>query len=106
MVVGIEDGLCWIGDGQLLSIILTINVIQGPAVDGEVGTLVDKRSGLGIGTGTWSVPEGTTEVDLSGLVGIWSRDSEISDQMTISRLKPYTHRRRRRYRCQCKCSHR
>ena len=74
MVVGIEDGLRWIADGQLLSISLTVNVVLGTTVDGEVGTLVDKRSALGIGTGSGSVPVGTAEVDRSVTVGIWPKD--------------------------------
>ena len=74
MTVGIEDGLAWIVDGQLLRCILTGSVVLGPTVLGEAGRLVDKRSGLRVGTVEGSVPEGTAEVDLSELVGIWSRD--------------------------------
>ena len=65
---------------------------------------MDECSGLGIGTGVGSVPEGTAEVDRSEFVGIWSRNFSISDQMIISRLKTYTHKRRRRYQTRCKNS--
>ena len=74
MVVGIEDGLRWIADGQLLSISLTVSVVLGTTVDGEGRTRVDKRSGLGIGTGGGSIPVGRADVDRSVSVGIWPRD--------------------------------
>ena len=74
MVVGIEDGLRWIADGQRLSISLAVSVVLGTTVDGEGRTAGDKVSALGIGTGSGSVPEGTAEVDRSISVGIWSRD--------------------------------
>ena len=74
MTVGIEDGLPWIVGGQLLRGILTGSVILGATVLGEAGRLVDKRSGLRVGTVEGGVPEGTAEVDLSEFGGIWSRD--------------------------------
>lgn len=96
MVVSIEDGLGWIVDGQVLRSSLSVNEVTGTTVDGEVGGLVDKRSGHGISAGVGSVPEGTTEIDRPELVGIWLRDLLASDQKTILRSKTYTHRRRRR----------
>jgi hypothetical protein len=64
----------WILDGQPLATGLTIIVVLALAVDGEVGRLVDKRSGLGVGTGGGGSPEATAEVDHSELVKILSRD--------------------------------
>ena len=54
----------------MLGAILTVNVVEGPTVFGEVGRLVDKRSGPGVGTSVGDVPEGTAEVDNSEVVAI------------------------------------
>ena len=77
MVVGVEDGLGWVGYGQFHRIILAVNIVISVTVDGEMGRLVDKCSSLGIGTGDGSPPEGTAEIDRSELVGIWSRDLSV-----------------------------
>ena len=71
VIVGVEDGLSLIAEGQILGFTLAVNVVMSSAVDGEVGRLVDKRSGLGIGTDGGGLPEGTAEVDLSKLRGIY-----------------------------------
>ena len=70
MIVGIVEGRIWVLDGQVLAVILTVNMIEGGTVDGEVGRLVDECSGPGIGTNIVYVPESTAEVDLSEIVGI------------------------------------
>jgi hypothetical protein len=72
VTVTVEDGGIWILDGQLLATGLTIIVVLALAVDGEVGRLVDKRSGLGIGTGGGGSLEATAEVDHSEFVKILS----------------------------------
>ena len=69
MIVGVEDGLIWVADSQVLGTGLTVNVVVGTTVDGEVGRLVDQCSGLGVGTGVWGAPEGTAEVNPSEFVG-------------------------------------
>jgi len=70
VAVGVVDGLGRVADSQTLAARLTINVIVGATVGGEVGGLVDERSGLGIGTGVRGAPEGTAQVNLSVLVRI------------------------------------
>jgi len=70
VTVGIVDGPIRVTDGQALAGGLAVGVITGATIDGEVGGLVDKRSGLGVGTGVGGVPEGTAQVDLSELVGV------------------------------------
>jgi len=45
-------------------------MVAGATVEGEVGSLVNQRSGPGIGTDVACVPEGTAEVDNSKIVGI------------------------------------
>ena len=70
MAVGVEGSPEWIAVGQTLTASLTVNVILSTTVDGEVGSLVDKGPGLGIGTGGGSVPESTAEVDGSEIIGI------------------------------------
>ena len=72
MIVGVEDGLGWVGFGQVLGIGLTVNVVFSATVDGEVGRFVDKCSGLGVGTGVGGAPEGTAEVDRPEFVRVWS----------------------------------
>ena len=69
MTVGVVDRHRRVTDSQALAGSLTISVIIGTTVDGEVGSLVDKRSGLGIGTGVGGIPKGTTEIDPSESVG-------------------------------------
>ena len=69
MTVSVVDGHSRVTDGQALAGSLAISVIVGATVDGEVRSLVDKRSGLGIGTGVGGIPEGTTEVYPSESVG-------------------------------------
>ena len=84
MIVGVEDGLRWVGLGQAPRGGLAVNVVAGAAVDGEMGRLVDERSGLGISTGIWGIPEGTAEVDRPELVRIWSRDESVpNNNITI-----------------------
>jgi len=70
VTVGIVDGPSRVSDGQVLATSLTVDPIMGATVSGEVRGLVDKRSGLGIGTGVGGVPEGTTQVDHSVCVGV------------------------------------
>ena len=70
MSVGIEDGLRWVVDSQLHGSSLTISVVTGTTVIGEVGRLVDDRSGPRIGACVGGIPEGTAEVDRPELAGI------------------------------------
>jgi len=70
VIIGVHDGLSWVRPSQILGFGLTVNVVLGATVDGEVGGLVDERPSLGVGTGGWGLPEGRTEPDLSELVGI------------------------------------
>ena len=70
MIIGVRDGLSWVGPSQVLGVSHTVDVVLGAAVYGEVGGLVDKRPSLGVGTGGWGIPEGGTEVDPSEYVGI------------------------------------
>ena len=65
MTVGVVDSLRRVTGSQALAGRLTISVIVSAAVGGEVGRFVDKRSGLGIGTGVWGVPESAAQVNLS-----------------------------------------
>jgi len=69
VTVGVEDGLSWLGVRQVLASLLAVSVVLGTTVGGEMGGLVDKRPGLGIGTSGGCVPEGTAEVNRSKLVG-------------------------------------
>jgi len=69
VIVGIEDGLGWVGNGQISRVSLTINVVLSATVDGEVGGFVDERSRLGIRSGVGGVPESAAEVYRSELVG-------------------------------------
>ena len=69
MVVGVEDGLIRVADSQVLGTSLTVNVVVGTTVDGEVRRFVDQCSGLGVGTGVWGTPEGTAKVNPSEFVG-------------------------------------
>lgn len=73
MTVGIGDGQIRIDPSQLLTSSLTVDVVFSATIIGEVGSLMDKRSTLGIGPGSSGAPEGTAEVDGSEFVGIWSR---------------------------------
>ena len=70
MAVGVEDGRSWVLDGQVLAVRLAVSVVPGATVGVEVGSLVDERSALGIGTGGGGLPEGTAKVDGSELIGI------------------------------------
>ena len=70
MTVGVHDGLRWVGTGQAPAAGLTVSVVFGATVEGEVGRLVDERSGPGVGADVGGSPEGTTEVDLSEIIGI------------------------------------
>ena len=70
MIVGVADRLVYVIDSQLLTISLTILVVLGAAVHLEVGSFMDKRSGLGIGTGIGGAPEAIAEVDRSESGGI------------------------------------
>jgi len=72
VVIGVGDGLIWVGVRQVLTIFTAVSVVLGSTVVGEMGSLVDKSSGLGIGTsGGGGVPEGTTEVNYPEPFGIW-----------------------------------
>ena len=81
MTIGVEDGMTWILDSQLLASGLTVNIVVGAAVVPEVRRLVDKYSGLGVGTCVGGSPEATAEVDLSGVVGILSRHLSVTGQL-------------------------
>ena len=70
MAVGIEDGLSRVTDGQVLAVGLTVSVILGTAIDGEVGSLMDNRPGPGIRTGVGGVPEAVAEVDGPECIGV------------------------------------
>ena len=70
MIVGVVDGLRRVVCGQLFGVILTVNVVEGGTVVGEVGRLMDERSGPGVGTSVRDVPEGTAEADNSEFVGV------------------------------------
>ena len=70
VTVGVVDGLGRVANSQTLTGGLTISPVIGTTVNNEVGGLMNKSSGLGVGTNVWSVPEGTAQVDLSELVGI------------------------------------
>ena len=70
MVIGVHDGLAWVAHSQIHGTSRTVDVVLGATVDGKVGRLMDERSRLGVTTSGWGVPEGTTEIDPSELVGI------------------------------------
>ena len=70
VVISVHDGLGWIVHSQTLGIGMTVGVVLGTTVFGEVGRLVDERPSLGVGAKGWGIPEGTAKVDLSELVGI------------------------------------
>ena len=70
MAVGVEDSRSRVALSQGLAVILTVSVVFGTTIDSEVGSLVDKCPGLGIGTGGRGVPEGTAQVDGSEIIGI------------------------------------
>ena len=70
VTVGVADRLGYVIDSQLLTFSLTILMVFGATVHLEVGSFMDKRSGLGISTGVRGIPEGTAEVDLSVPGGI------------------------------------
>ena len=69
MIVGVVDGLSRVGGGQVLGVLLAINVVERGTVDDEMGRFVYKRSGPGVGTIVGDVPEGTAEINLSKIVG-------------------------------------
>lgn len=87
VTVGVEDRLIWIGDRQVLAILRTVSEVPGATVDGEVGNFMDEGSGLGICTVGGGVPEGATEVNLSGEVGICQSRYLSVARITISGLK-------------------
>ena len=63
MTVGTGDVLRRAAGGQALRIALTVRLFTGTAVEGEMASLVDERSDLGIDTSVG----GTAEVGRSGL---------------------------------------
>jgi len=63
VAVGVVDGKSWFVVGQLLTFSLTGSIVLSTSGAGELGSRMDKRPGLGIGTGGGDVPEGTAEVD-------------------------------------------
>lgn len=69
VVVGVEDGLIRAADSRILSTGLTVDVVVGSTIDGEVGRLVDQRSSLGIGAGVGGAPESAAEVNPSEFFG-------------------------------------
>ena len=70
MAVSVVDGTSRVAGGQALAGRLTVSPIIGATVGGEMRRLVDESSGLGIGSGVRSGPEGAAQVDLSEGVGI------------------------------------
>jgi len=70
MTVGVHDGLRWVLNSQCLATGLAVSEVIGAAIEGEVGRLVDERSGLGVGTDVGGGPEGSAEVDCSELFGV------------------------------------
>ena len=87
MAISVEDGRRWIAGGQVLGFILSGRVVFGATIGDEVGRLVDKCSGLGIGTGVGGAPEHTAEVDNSEFVWNLLRVFNFCDRITIPRLK-------------------
>lgn len=104
MRIGIVDGISRVADGQRLGCRLTIDVVVGSAVGGEVGGFVDDGSGLGVGAGGGSVPEGTAEVDVSK--ADIKQLLEIPTRIDWKREKKLTYRgkHKRKYQSLCKCS--
>ena len=70
VIIGIHNGLTWVGPSQILRRTWTVDVVLGATVGGEVGGLMDERSSIGVITGGWGGPEGAAEVDLPELVGV------------------------------------
>jgi len=70
VIIGVVDGPRWVVGGQVFGASLTVNVVVGGTVDGEVGGLADKSSGPGIGTSVGDVPETAADVDNSEFIGI------------------------------------
>ena len=70
MTVSVGDSLIWIKLSQLLASGPTVGVVFGTTVVGEVGSLVDECSTLGVGTCGGRTPEGIAEVNDSELIGI------------------------------------
>ena len=70
VTVSVVGGLSYVTDGQVLTLGLAVLVVLCAPVDVEMGRLMDERSSFRVGTGAGGAPEGTTEVDLSELVGI------------------------------------
>ena len=60
VVGGVVDGPIWILSGQLQGTRLTNNA-AADTITAPPGRLVDKESGLGIGTGDGSTPEGSAD---------------------------------------------
>ena len=80
MAVGVEDRLRWVVDRKALTSGLAVLVVGRAAIRGEVGSLVDERSRLGIGTGAGGIPESTAQINGSKLAGIWSRALSVTEQ--------------------------
>ena len=78
MTVGVQGYQTWIVFGKLLGVGLTVSVVGGVTVGYEVRRLMDERSSSGIDTSVRGFPEGTTEVDNSEILGIWSRDLSVT----------------------------
>jgi len=70
VIIGVVDRQIQVFGGQALGFILTVNVVAGATVVGEVGRLLDKCASPGVGIGLRDVPEGTAEVDNAEGVGI------------------------------------
>jgi len=70
VAVGVEDGLNLVAGGQTLTFSLTVSIILSCTVSDEVGSRIDKRPGLRIGTGERGFPEGAQKVDGSWIIGI------------------------------------
>ena len=78
MTIGIQGYQTWVVFGELLGVGLTVSVVGGVTVGYEVGSLMDECSSSRIDTGVRGFPEGTTEVDNSEILGIWSRDLSVT----------------------------
>ena len=79
MAFGIHHGATRICNGQHHRITPTVSVVLGAAIDSEMGSLVDKRPGSGIGTGLQEPIEDFANVDGSKLIVPWSRYFSVSD---------------------------
>ena len=79
MTVGVYDRATRIIPGQLLTVFLPFNVVIGFADPLEMGSLVNKLSSSGPGTGFWEPSEGFANVHHSEVIDLKSRDLSVTD---------------------------